>query len=112
MIAGTCSTSSRYRCSASCWSSSSAGLLPSRDVESSVPMERSAPERGGGLGEEAREQRDPLRNARDVAPLGGRVVVPADRAEAVERRHAGGGGRVGVRCASRRGIVELEAERA
>ena len=82
----------------------------------------------GGVTARSSRQRDDLRDPRrsassspassvvrghdrlDVEILGRRVVVAADRAEAVEARDAHPGRRVGVRRAAGRGIVDLEAE--
>ncbi len=68
-------------------------------------------ERVAGDGEqERREQGRPGHDRVDLEVLGRRVVVAADRAEPVERRHAQPGGRVGVRGAAGRAVGQREAE--
>ena len=89
-IAGTPSTSVRY---ASGWSSSS---QPSRALTAAR--------------DQPGQQRGARHDAREVEPLRRRVVVAADRAEAVERRRPGRARRVRVRRAAGRGVAQLEPE--
>ena len=80
-----------------------------RSVRRHASARRSAPQTDAMSGG---QQRHPGGDARHVEPLGRRVVVAADRPEAVEDRHAHPGDRVRVRGAAGRGVAELEAQLA